>query len=137
MNVTVNVFNQSSVKRLPKSRIKRIVSNIIECESPTVNKVNIIFTDPEFMLEMNSKYLVHNFVTDVISFDGDSEMPAEIYICAEKAIEQAREYGVTTGNEALRLAIHGTLHVCGYDDDTDLKRLEMSRVEDYYLELTK
>jgi len=55
----------------------------------------------------------------------------------DKAVLQAKEYGVTLSNEILRLAAHGFLHILGYDDDTVRKRNRMLKLGDYYISLLK
>ena len=60
-------------------------------------------------------------------------MEGEIYISVDRAREQAAEFGVGVHDEVERLAIHGALHLAGYDDATAAGREEMRRLEDRYL----
>jgi rRNA maturation RNase YbeY len=85
---------------------------------------------------MNKKFLNHNYITDVISFDlSESEdlIIGEIYICLPQTERQAKEYKITFKNELLRLAIHGILHILGFDDSTSKEKKEMTRLENYFL----
>jgi rRNA maturation RNase YbeY len=72
----------------------------------------------------------------VITFslnDDDRFIDAEIYICVDVAEEQASEYKVSLSNELLRLAVHGTLHLCGYKDKSEEEQKLMRQLEDKYL----
>ena len=61
----------------------------------------------------------------------DDPIEAELVISADTARRQAREYGVSMRNECIRLAIHGVLHLCGYDDRSDGDREAMKAREDF------
>jgi len=77
--------------------------------------------------EMNRTYLRHEGPTDVISFplhDADEPPLGDVYIGWEQALRQAETHGVDPAEELMRLAIHGTLHVLGYDHPDGEERLE-------------
>ena len=57
----------------------------------------------------------------------------EIYISAERVKENAKMYGSTIQNEFLRIIFHGTLHLCGYIDNTKKHKQQMTAKEDEYL----
>jgi len=101
-------------------------------------EISITFlTDPE-LRAMNRQYLNHDWETDVISFplsEVGSEEPliGDIYISYDRAVVQAQEYGVSVENEIHRLAIHGVLHLLGYDHETTAGAEMMRQKEDYYL----
>lgn len=70
---------------------------------------------------LNREYRGKDRVTDVLSFGVDDVFPGEehdwgdLFLCEEKIRTQAREFGVTFEEEFLRMLIHGTLHLFGYD----------------------
>ena len=84
---------------------------------------NIIFVDSNKIHEINREYRGIDRVTDVISFalEDNEEIKLEhrilgdIYICVERAHEQAIEYGHSFLREIAFLMIHGLLHLLGYD----------------------
>lgn len=85
--------------------------------------------------EINRRFLRHDYATDIITFPfEDDPLEAELVISADTARRQARENGVSLREECARLAIHGILHLCGYDDRSDDDRVRMKRRED---ELTR
>ncbi len=79
--------------------------------------LGITFCDDQMMKILNTKYREKNTTTDVLSFEFGSskEIMGDVYISIPTAKKQAREYNVSLKDEALRLAIHGTLHVLGYN----------------------
>lgn len=98
--------------------------------------VDVSFIADDVMQEANRTYLQHDYTTDVLTFpydDGGEGIEGEILISLAVAQQQANEYGVTLTNEVCRLAVHGVLHLCGYNDSTDEERLAMQQREDRYI----
>lgn len=100
------------------------------------------FVDKTTILEINSKYRNKNYVTDVISFAfDDSEiitpLLGEMYICYEKAIEQAKEYNHSLRREICFLFTHGLLHLLGYDHENEDDEKVMFSLQDEILEELK
>lgn len=80
--------------------------------------IDIIFvTDPEIK-RLNREWFGRSCSTDVIAFDyGAKAMPrGEVYISVDTAKRQASARGVGLSEELIRLCVHGTAHVEGYDD---------------------
>ncbi len=97
--------------------------------------ISIVLLDDVAMARLNETFLSHTGPTDVITFPlGDGPAPeAEIYISTDTARSQAREFGVPLREELARLAIHGTLHACGYDDLAEPARSRMLRRQEKYV----
>lgn len=107
-------------------------------------ELNIIFVDRRRMLSLNRRYLRHGHDTDVIAFPyasprspgprvGEGLPFGDIFISAAQARRQAREMGHPVLTEVLTLALHGTLHLLGYDDSTPCQRAVMFRLQDRLL----
>ena len=103
---------------------------------------NIIIVDKEKIQTLNKTYRNIDKVTDVISFaleDDTSFIKTEfrvlgdIYICLDKAIEQAKEYGHSLEREISFLTIHGLLHLLGYDHMTEEEEKEMFGLQEMIL----
>ena len=82
--------------------------------------LSITFVGRAAISRLNRRYLGHVGPTDVISFGLErvgkrGAVVGDIYICADVARENARLQGISPGEELLRLVVHGTLHVLGYD----------------------
>lgn len=86
---------------------------------------NIIFVDKDKIQQINNDYRGINKVTDVITFalmENQDEIFMEaidelgdVFICIDRAIEQANDYGHSIEREIGFLAVHGYLHLIGYD----------------------
>lgn len=136
MSKTIEIFNSSSLKYLPIKKAQKAVETTLKGESVSNAEVNVIYMDDPDIHQMNQEYLNHDYPTDVITFPlNETPLEGEIYIGAETAVKQAEEYKVSLTNELLRLVIHGTLHLCGYDDATDEERHDMHLLENKYLGL--
>jgi probable rRNA maturation factor len=87
--------------------------------------LSVAFISSRTMKELNARYRNKNYATDVLSFSYDEEIIegepflGEIIIAAEVAANQAIHYGVPQEFEFRKLLLHGTLHLMGYDHETD------------------
>lgn len=106
--------------------------------------VSVVVVDKEKIHEINRIYRNVDKVTDVISFafeDNEGITPdgvrilGEIYLCIDKAKEQAREYGHSDKREICYLAIHGLLHLLGYNHEKVEDKSIMREKEEEILEL--
>lgn len=88
---------------------------------------SIIFVDNDEIQRINKEYRSIDKVTDVISFAfednkdivyNDIRLLGDIYICIPKMIEQAKAYNHSEKRELSFLAVHGLLHLLGYDHMT-------------------
>lgn len=104
--------------------IKRALNRAIIVEEPGEVVFNVILTNNEFLHELNLKYREIDRTTDVITFALEDcyDMPrtevrilGDIYISVEKAHSQSIEYGHSFKREICFLAVHGFLHLLGYD----------------------
>lgn len=83
-------------------------------------EVSVAFVTRARIRALNRTYRGKDAPTDVLSFPGD--MPGflgDIVIAADVARRQGRERGHDFGTEARILALHGLLHLLGYDHETD------------------
>jgi rRNA maturation RNase YbeY len=132
----IAVINAHPRTRLRRTEIVARVEDTLRREGVPQAQVNVIFVSDDELLEMNREHLQHDYFTDVITFKlEDDPLEGEIYISLDRAREQASEYGIGLYDEVKRLAIHGALHLCGYDDATDAEREQMRRLEDRYLSI--
>jgi len=88
------------------------------------------------MKELNKFFRGKDTTTDVLSFphepdefDVDKTNLGDIVISAEQAQRQAKENGLTLDNEIKQLILHGILHLCGYDHETDNGEMNARELE--------
>ena len=121
-----------------KMSIKVFISNIFLLENITLARVDYIFCSDNYLLEINKKFLQHDYFTDIITFPlSEINFPivAEIYISLERVKENALNHKVFIFNELLRVLFHGALHLCGYADNDINQKLIMRTKEDFYINL--
>lgn len=134
MPTQIHIYNESYLPRIPRKHIVGAMQRACAAELAVDGSINVIILDDIKIHELNKRYLSHDYPTDVITFTLESE-PAEgeIYIGAGVAAQQAKDYGVTLTDELMRLAVHGVLHLAGYDDHTPEERAMMSLLETRYI----
>ena len=106
-------------------------------ESKFLGDVNVIFCSDNYILDVNIKYLGHDYFTDIITFDyceGD-KLSGDLFISVDSVRENSIFYGTEFDDELHRVIVHGILHLIGFDDHTDKDTLLMRSKEDYYLNL--
>ena len=117
--------------------IKKFAGKIADNEIYCNYKINIIFVDNKYIVELNKKFFNKNNPTDVISFklseEDEEVLEGEIYISSERVKEQAEEYNVRYREELLRIVAHGILHIADYNDDTVENRKNMFDKQENYL----
>jgi probable rRNA maturation factor len=134
------IFYDGIKYRLKNSRkILKIIEKVIgEYRKPNGN-LSFIFMDNEGLISINKEFLQHNYFTDVIAFDLSENdiLEGEIYLSIETIKQNSINYKVSFKEEIFRVMIHGTLHLCGYNDNTSDERNEMKKLEDYWLVMAK
>ncbi|MBO4601072.1 MAG: rRNA maturation RNase YbeY [Bacilli bacterium] len=106
------------------SYLKKVLNATLKHEKINNAVFSIIFVDLDEITEINREYRGLDKPTDVISFAFEDNgkllynnvrLLGEIYICIPRMIEQAKEYGHSEKRELSFLAVHGLLHLLGYD----------------------
>jgi probable rRNA maturation factor len=88
-------------------------------------EISVTLLDDAAIQAMNLQYLQRDYITDVIAFSlGDDPVIGDVYVGAGQAERQAAELGISTVEEFVRLAIHGTLHVLGHDHPDGPERVD-------------
>ena len=129
-------FLNSNPSLKDRNRLKKFIISILNKENRGLETINYVFTDDKNLLAINKKYLNHNFLTDIITFElSNKDLPitAEVYISAERVKENAGIHKTTFKKELHRVIFHGALHLCGYNDKTSRQVNQIRKREDYYL----
>lgn len=106
-------------------------------EIKKLGDINVIFCSDNYILDVNMKFLQHDYFTDIITFDycqGDV-LSGDLFISVDSVRENAVEYGAEFDEEIHRVIVHGLLHLIGYDDHTPDEQKTMREKENYYLAL--
>ncbi len=120
-------------KRLNNSWLKLVA----ESEIKKLGNINIIFCSDNYILDVNVKYLGHDYFTDIITFDYCEKniLSGDLFISIDTVRDNAEFYKTEFKDELNRVIVHGLLHLIGYDDHTPEEQKIMREKENYYLEL--
>jgi len=120
---------------------KAVFKEVIKIKNIKSYDVNIIFTSDVLVSDLKKKYFSKNQWTDVIAFPlhnkNASKIEGEIYISMPTAEENALKFNEPYKKEVLRLIIHGSLHLIGFDDSTKSEKKIMRKYEEEYLKKFK
>jgi len=104
--------------------------------APRAAVINVIITDDRTMRRLNRRYRGKDKPTDVLSFSYLDDVPrdrstpaGDVFVSYQTLARDARRLGVAPANLALRLVVHGFLHVIGYDHENDADASRMERRE--------
>ena len=135
--MSIKIFYDEVNFRLKGSgKFKKFLEKVILEENRIPGDLNFIFTNDVFMVEINTKFLNHDYNTDVIAFDysAGNKLSGEVYISIDSVKSNAVIYNVRADEEVLRVMIHGTLHLCGYRDDNEKQWEEMREIQERRLD---
>ena len=114
------------------------LSKVIKSYDKLIGPLSFVFCSDEYLLDMNIKYLNHDYYTDIITFDyreGDT-ISGDLLISVDRVVENAGDLQVDWRNELNRVVVHGVLHIIGYKDKSELDEKVMREKEDFYLGFT-
>ena len=118
------------------SKLKYFIESIFKREMQNLDSINYIFCSDKAVLEINKKYLNHDFYTDVITFDlspNNKAITAEVYISIERIRDNAKQLGLSIKSELHRVLFHAALHLCGYSDKKKKDKVIMRKRENELL----
>ncbi len=121
---------------LPAEIVTSLVIATLTENGNDTGRVQIVFTDDEHLRQLKNRFFGQDNYTDVIAFnlnDADGPLEGEIYISTERALENSRRYRQTHQQELMRLVVHGSLHLIGFNDATDDAQAQMRVEEDRVL----
>jgi probable rRNA maturation factor len=108
-------------------RLEAAVRHVLRAEGIGQAEISVALLDDGAIAAMNDQYLEHEGPTDVITFamhEGDEPPLGDVYVGVEQAVRQAAEFGATPEEEVLRVAVHGVLHVLGYQHPEGPERMQ-------------
>ena len=117
----------------------RWLKMVVESEIKKMGDLSIIFCSDRYILDVNIKYLQHDYFTDIITFDyceGD-RISGDLFISIDSVRENALFYGTEFEDELDRVMVHGVLHLLGYDDHTPEDTAVMREKENYYVKMKR
>ena len=122
---------------ISKKSLKEYLKSLASTEDKQLKDLSVVFTDDDYLLEVNKQYLNHDYYTDVITFDYsvDNHVSGDIMISLPRVKENAESLKVSYEEELYRVVFHGLLHLCGYKDKTPSDEQLMRSKENKYLSM--
>jgi len=107
--------------------------------SKQLGTISFIFCSDKKILEVNNKYLKHNYYTDTITFDycKDNVLNGDIFIGLETVLSNSKQFNTDYYEEFHRVICHSVLHLIGFKDKTEETYTIMQKNEEICLELLK
>lgn len=144
MEITISYSDMRFFNEETETLIYRVLEKGAEMQQvPEEAELSVMICDAPVIHELNRTYRNVDAPTDVLSFalnEGDEEDCAEeeaalgdIVINIDRAAEQAKEYGHSREREIAYLAVHGFLHILGYDHYEEEEKKEMRVAEEAIL----
>tara|TARA_B100000614_G_C14091025_1_gene302897 strand:- start:65 stop:448 length:384 start_codon:yes stop_codon:yes gene_type:complete len=115
--------------------LQKWIEDVIISENKELGDINYVFCSDEYLLERNIKFLNHDSLTDIITFnycEGDI-ISSDIMISIDRIKENSIIFENSFSKELHRVMIHGVLHLIGYNDKTKKEKQTMREREDFYL----
>ena len=131
----IEVVNRQRKLQLDCVRWQAFTERAMRVVATNEAGVTIAFVSDRVMRELNRRWRRKDETTDVLSFPAEQDQfekleglgLGDVVISVEQAALQAVEHGLGFDQEVSQLILHGLLHLCGYDHETD--KGEMNRVE--------
>lgn len=107
--------------------VAETVERVLAAEGVGECEVGVVLVDEHEMRDINREHRGRDEPTDVLAFpideedelDGVTRMLGDVVVCVPVLLAQAAEAEVGAGEELADLLVHGTLHLLGYDHETD------------------
>jgi rRNA maturation RNase YbeY len=118
-----------------KLKHKAWLKDAAKAEGFAIGELNYIFCSDAYLLDINQKYLGHDTLTDIVTFDNSEDpkmIEGDIFISIERVRENAIKFD-TEDSELKRVMVHGLLHLAGYKDKDKAQRELMRNKENEHL----
>ena len=127
------IFTDTSITLSNKKKLKLFIEKTFKQKGRKLTSLAIIFCTDEYLLDINKRFLQHDYYTDIITFnlaENPDTIEAEIYISVDRIKENALSNKVSKKDELHRVIFHGILHLCGYKDKSKADKKVMTLMED-------
>lgn len=123
--------------KIDKKATEKIFTKILFDFSNKLGQINIIFCSEGKILQVNRRFLNHDYLTDIITFQSNENQTinGELYISVETVKSNAKKLNTSFEKEMKRVLVHGVLHLVGLKDKSPTETALMRKKEDLYLTL--
>jgi probable rRNA maturation factor len=132
----IDIVNRQRAHKIDQSEWSQFAQRALQSIQQRQQSATVVFVSDATIRKLNRQFRSQSYATDVLSFSTEPEAfehenalhLGEIVISTERAAAQAKQNGLTFKNEVQQLILHGLIHLCGYDHETDdgeMNRLEL------------
>jgi len=131
----IEVVNRQRRRKIDARQWREFTEKALRAIGEDGRSATIVFVSDDAIKKLNRRFRGKSLATDVLSFptgleffeEEDGSHLGDVVISVERAAAQAKENGLSFSGEVAQLILHGLLHLCGYDHETDKGR--MNRLE--------
>jgi probable rRNA maturation factor len=125
---SILVLNRQRFRSVERKGLAQLAHHVLAAVSRATSRVTITLVSDRQMRQLNRRYRSLDQPTDVLAFPNEPDFPHEavdqrdlgdVIISTETAARYAEKHGISFEREVRHLVIHGVLHLCGYDHETD------------------
>jgi len=124
---------EKALKKTELKKFKKIIRHAVKIINPDLSgKISLSFAKKNQIRKIKKDFWGINRESDVVTFSYNepmNEISADIIICPQVARERSPEFGTNYFYELILYAVHGLLHLSGFDDMKERERLKMKREE--------
>ena len=132
-------YNSLSIAlpNIDQTTVTEWIGRVAESHQRVVGDINYVFCNDEEILDVNRRYLQHDYYTDIITFDygRGNVLSGDLYISLDSVRSNAELLGKPYDEELHRVLVHGVLHLVGINDKGPGERELMEAAEDAALAL--
>ncbi|HJZ66707.1 MAG TPA: rRNA maturation RNase YbeY [Blastocatellia bacterium] len=141
--MAIEVLNRQRLASVDRKRVARVAKATLTAVNEQRRGITVVFVSDRKIRDLNREFRGKAQSTDVLAFPldepgsspgsagvlpaspqlGSNEYLGDVVVSAETALRQAREARHSLDREVDELVLHGVLHLCGYDHETDSGRM--------------
>ncbi len=136
--MSIRFFNEDvDLPVFKRRKISNWLKFVVTSQSKKIGNICFVFCSDNYLLEINKRYLNHDYFTDIITFDyvENNLVSGDIFVSLDRVLENSSDYNVSYNNELFRILIHGVLHLLGFNDKLEDDKVIMTEKEDFYLKM--
>jgi probable rRNA maturation factor len=136
--IRVSIASPQEHVAIDRGALRQLVRTVLDGEGVHEAEISLAFVDNATIQQLNQRYLQHDEPTDVLSFPltaaNARKLEGELVIGAEVAKAQAQARGHDVQAELALYVIHGLLHLCSFDDESEAGAKRMRQREQTHLQ---
>ena len=132
----IEIVNRQRRRKINAKQWREFTEKALRAIGGDSQSATIVFVSDKAIKKLNRRFRGKSLATDVLSFptgveffeQDDGPHLGDVVISVERATAQAKENGLSFSGEVEQLILHGLLHLCGYDHESDhgkMNRLEL------------